>query len=97
MANTQYSYTVSLVDGSGLSLDNACITRRSQFTTLMEPGSTTSSVSSSSSTSTIAMSTSTTIVVPPVNMTSTAGSTGTTNPPSTTSKHLHVEHSYTVR
>ena len=38
MANTQYSYTVSLVDGSGLLFDNACIMRRSQFTTLMEPG-----------------------------------------------------------
>ena len=39
MANTQYSFTVSLVNGSGLPLDNACIMRRSQFTTLMEPGS----------------------------------------------------------
>ena len=97
MANTQYSYTVSLVDGSGLSFDNACIMRMSQFTTLMEPGATPSSVSSSSSTSTIAMSTSTTIVVPPVSMTSTATPTGTTNPPSTISKCLHVEHSYIVR
>ena len=35
---TDYSYTVSLVDESGLPLDNACIMRRSQFTTLMEPG-----------------------------------------------------------
>ena len=38
MANTQYSYTVSLVDASGEPFDNACIMRRSQFTTLMEPG-----------------------------------------------------------
>ena len=51
MANTQYNYTVSLVDGSGLPFDDACIMRMSQFTTLMEPGSTTSSVSSSSPTS----------------------------------------------
>ena len=47
---TDYSYTVSLVNEDGLPLDNACIMRRSQFNTLMEPGdtSTTSSVSSSS-------------------------------------------------
>ena len=38
MANTQYSYTASLVNRSGLPFDNACIMRRSQFTTLMEPG-----------------------------------------------------------
>ena len=81
MANTQYNFTVSLVNGS----DDTCIMRRSQFTTLMEPGATPSSVSSSSSTSTIAMSTSTTIVVPPVNMTSTATPTGTTESPSTNS------------
>ena len=38
MANTQYDYTVSLVNGSGIPFYNACIMRRSQFITLMEPG-----------------------------------------------------------
>ena len=38
MANTQYNYTVSLVNGSGLPFEDACIMRMSQFTTLMEPG-----------------------------------------------------------
>ena len=79
-SNTQYSYTVSLVDRSGLPFDGACIMRRSQFTTLMEPGATTSSVSSSSSTSTIAMSTSLIIVVPSISMIPTAGPTGTSSP-----------------
>ena len=80
MADTQYSYTVSLVDGSGLPFDDACIMRMSQFITLMEPGATPSSVSSSSPTSTIAMSTGTTTVVSSVSMTSTATPTGTGSP-----------------
>ena len=36
--DTQYSYTASLVNGSGLPFAGACIRRMNDFTTLIEPG-----------------------------------------------------------
>ena len=88
MANTQYNYTVSLVDGSGLPFDDACIMRRSQFTTLMEPGATPSSSSSSSPTVIIAMSTAT--IVPPSDSMIYASPTGTSSP--SINGELYVSH-----
>ena len=51
-SNTSYSYTASLVDGSGLPFDGACIVRIDSFTTLL--GDDTTNISSSTASTSVA-------------------------------------------